>query len=403
MTKKLVTIGAAVIVTLLALALVWQLRQAVVYVLISLALAAAVRPLFQAWTTRRWLQRLSLAGLCLVVVSGIGFLLFTAGGAALREIQQLAANTSAQDAWKMPQWLQGSAFQQALAGRLPSPSLIFKSITGEQGQLVLPAILGFSNGIAEVVAGALLVLFLSVYWSIHQTHFERLWLSLLPPGQRKQVRDIWRTIEPEIGAYIRSEIVQSLLTGLILGLGYWALGSPYPALLALAGAVACLVPVVGAALAVMLVLVVGLLTSAQLSLLGATFTALVFVALGLWVKPRLFTRAQNNPFLTVAILIVLAQAFGLPGIIVAPPLSTVCQILWSHLVSEQAILGAAAQVSDLKDRQEQVRESIQAMELPPQALVTSSMQRLAQLIEKSEPILQPAEPAQPAQPAEAAE
>ena len=231
------------------------------------------------------------------------------------------------------------------------------------------------------------MLFLSVYWSVHQTHFERLWLSLLPPARRKQVRDIWRTIEPEIGAYIRSEIVQSLLTGMLLGLGYWALGSPYPALLALAGAMACLIPVIGAALAVMFVLVVGLLTSGPLSLLTAAFTALVFVGLGVWVKPRLLPQTPNNPFLTVAILIVLAQAFGLPGLIVAPPLSTVCQILWSHLISQKALVGAAAQVSDLKDRQERLRESIQAMDRPPQALVTSSMQRLAQLIEKSESVL----------------
>jgi len=392
MTRKLVTIGAAVIVTLLALGLLWQLRQAVVYVLISLALAAAARPLVTAWIRRRWRQRAGLAGLCLLVVAGVGFLLLIGSNAAVREIQLLAANTSARDAWQMPRWLQGSTFQQAVQGRLPSPSLVFQSLTGKQGQLVLPALLGFSQNLVDVVAGGLLVLFLSVYWSDHQTHFERLWLSLLPPARRKQVRDIWRTIEPEIGAYIRSEVVQSLLTGVIVGLGCWALGSPYPALLALAAALACLIPVLGAALAVMLVLVMGLLTSGPLSLLTAGFTALVFVGIGVWVKPRLLPRAENNPFLTVAILIVMAQAFGLLGIIVAPPLSTVCQILWSHLISQKAMVGAAAQVSDLKDRQEQLRVSIQAMDHPPQALVTSSMQRLAQLIEKSEPILQAAEP-----------
>lgn len=314
MTKKLVMIGTAVMVRLLALGLLWQLRPAVVYVLSSLALAAAARPLFTAWARRRWRQRAGLVGLGLIVVAGVGFLLLTGSTAAVHEVQQLAANTSAQDAWKIPLWLQGSAFQQAMAGRLPSPSLIFKSITGDQGQLVLPALLGFSHGIAEVVAGAM----------------------------------------------------------------------------------ACLIPVVGAALAVMLVLVVGLLTSVPLSLLTATVTALIFIGLSLWVKPRLFTRVQNNPFLTVAILIVLAQAFGLPGIIVAPPLSTVCQILWSHLISQKALVGAAAQVSDLKERQERLRDTIQAMDCPPQALVTSSMQRLAQLIEKSEPMLPAALPIDPA-------
>jgi predicted PurR-regulated permease PerM len=227
---------------------------------------------------------------------------------------------------------------------------------------------------------------------VHQTHFERLWLSLLPSARRKQVRDIWRTIEPEIGTYLRSELVQSFLTGSLLGLGFWALGSPYPALLALAGALACLIPILGAALAVLFVLVVGLLTSGSLSVLTAALTVLVFVGLGVWVKPRLSAHTQNNPFLTVAILIVLAQAFGLPGIIVAPPLSIVCQIVWSHLISQKARVGAAAQLSDLKQRQELLRESIQSMARPPEVLVTSSMQRLAKLIEKAEPILPAATP-----------
>ena len=72
----------------------------------------------------------------------------------------------------------------------------------------------------------------------------------------------------------------------------------------------------------------------------------------------------------------------------APPLSVVCQILWSRLVSRRSVAGAAAQVSDLKERQARLWDTIRAMDEPPLPLVTSSMERLTQLIEKAEPILQ---------------
>ena len=144
--------------------------------------------------------------LYLVVLGGVGFLLFLTGEAAINEIQQLAHTVSVQDAWMLPVWLEGSSFQQALVARLPPPSKLFEAVTGDQGQLVLPAILGFTQGIGGVVSGVIVILFLSLYWSINQIHFERLWLSLLPSGQRKQARDIWRTIEPDIGAYIRSQV-----------------------------------------------------------------------------------------------------------------------------------------------------------------------------------------------------
>jgi predicted PurR-regulated permease PerM len=276
--------------------------------------------------------------------------------------------------------------------------MLFEALTGTQGQLVLPAILGFTQGIGGVVSGGLVILLLSLYWSINQIHFERLWLSLLPAGQRKQARGIWRTIEPDLGAYIRSELIQSLLAGLLLGLGYWLLGSPYPTLLALIGALAWLVPVVGAPLAVILPLALGLLTSVQLSLFTALYTLVVLIALQVWVEPRLSKRKWNNPILTMVILLAMADAFGLIGMLVTPPLSAVCQILWSRLVSHRAVLGAAAKVSDLKGRQARIWDTIRAMDEPPMAMVTSSMERLAQLIEKAEPILQAGLPAEPSGP-----
>jgi len=69
--------------------------------------------------------------------------------------------------------------------------------------------------------------------------------------------------------------------------------------------------VVGATLAVIPPLLVGLLTGVQLSLFTVLYTLVVLIALGVWVKPRLFNRRWDNPILTLVILIALANAFGL--------------------------------------------------------------------------------------------
>jgi predicted PurR-regulated permease PerM len=398
MTKQLVRIGIAVMTTLLVLVVIWLFRIVVIYVLISLALAAALRPLVNRLAGRSLVVRVAWILLYLVILSGFGFLLFLTVGSAISEIQNLARSVSAQDAWKVPVWFEGSSFKQSLIARLPPPSKLFEAVTGDQGQLVLPALLGFMQGISGVMSGVVVILFLSIYWTINQIHFERLWLSLLPSGQRKQARGIWRTVEPDIGSYIRSEVILSLMAGLLLGLGYWLLGSPYPAILALAGALACLIPVVGVALVVIPVLLVGLLTSVQISLFSALYAFLVLIALSVWIKPRLFNRRWDNPILTVVLLIGLADAFGLLGILIAPPLSIVCQILWDRLVSHRAVTGAAAQISDLKERQARAWDTIREMDGPPLPLVTSSMERLTQLIDKAGPILEEVLPAESSEP-----
>lgn len=398
MTNQLIKFGTAVMTTLLALVVLWQFRVVVGYVLISLTLAAALRPLAERLLEPGLAKRVAWLLLYLLVLGGFGFLVFLTGEAAVRDIQQLADTVSTQDAWVLPLWLEGSSFQLSFMAQLPAPSKLFEAFTGDEGQLVLPAILGFTQGMGGVISGTFIILFLSIYWSTNQVHFERLWLSLLPSDQRKQARGIWKTVEPDVGAYIRGEIVQSVLAGLLLGLGYWLLGSPYPALLALVGALTCLIPVIGTALAVIVVLLVGLLTSVQLSLLTVVYTLVALTVLGVWVMPRIFNRRWNNPILTVILLIAMADAFGLFGIILAPPLSAVCQIVWKQLISHRTASGAGVQISDLKERQAQVWEAINAMDEAPLPLLTSSMESLTRLIEKAEPVLQTGLVAEPSGP-----
>jgi hypothetical protein len=88
----------------------------------------------------------------------------------------------------------------------------------------------------------------------------------------------------------------------------------------------------------------------------------------------------------------MADAFGLLGIIVALPLSAVCQTLWNLLISNRLAPGPGTQVSDLKERQAHLQAAIKEMDELPPPLVTSSMERLTSLLEKAEPILQAALP-----------
>lgn len=154
MTKRLVWMGTAVMSTLLALLLLWQFRTAVIYMLISLALAVAVRPLVKRQTGRGLVRRLIVISLYLITLGGFAFLLFLIGGWTIRDIQELGRQLSTQDAWRQPVWLQGSSFQQLLDGWLPPPSELFATIVGDQGQLVLPAVLSFRKVFSASSAAA---------------------------------------------------------------------------------------------------------------------------------------------------------------------------------------------------------------------------------------------------------
>ena len=398
MTKKIVLVGAAVLTTLLALILLWQFHETVILVMISLAAAATMRPLIQRLRGQKIILRFAWIIIYIAVLGGIGTLLFYTFKAAGFEIQYLTKTMSSQDMWILPAWLAESSLGQTLVNWLPPPSMIFKAITGDKGQLVLPTVLNLAQNIGGTAATVIIILFLSIYWVGNQIHFERLWLSLLAPNERKQARGVWRTIEPEVGAYIRSELANSLLTSLLLGAGFWLIGSPYPAVLALAGVVTCLIPMIGTPLLVITILLVGLLTSVPLSLFTTLYALGILVVIRIWVKPRLFTSRWNNQILTILLLIISFDAFGLIGIIVAPMISIICQIVWNRLVTHRHLPGAAEHISDLKERQIRLQGKIETMNEPPPPLVTSSMGRLAELIAKAQPVLQVAESSEPVVP-----
>ena len=386
MNKSVTRIGLAVLTTLLVLLVLWQFRIVIGYVFISLMLAATIRPLFRHLAGRKVIARILWSLAYIAVGVGLGYLLFLVIRTSGAEFQGLAESVSGKDQWIFPVWL-GNSVNQFLSTRLPAPSVLLQAVIGNEGELLLPALLGIAQGVGGLVSAIAIILILSIYWGINQEHFERLWLSLLPSDQRKRARSIWRAIEPDTGSYIRGQFFHSILTGLILGIGFWLIGSPYPVLIALLSALACMIPVVGSVLALLPPLLIGLFTSFQITLFTGIYTLIVLIAILIWVKPRFVNKRWDHPILTVVLIVALADAFGIFGIIVAPPLSVILQILWSRLITHRVAAGAATNITDLQTRLNQLRETVSEMEDLNVPLVTSSMSRITNLMAEAEPVL----------------
>lgn len=394
MTKRLLVIAIGVMSTLLVLAVLWQFRNVVILLLLSLLIASTFRPAPENSTDRPRLARAQLIFAYLGSTVLLLLLIILAGRFLINDFQELVESITEQSTWLLPAWLQGGAVERAISEWVPTPNQVLVTLTS-QPELVLSTLLGFTEGLGGALSGLVVALFLSIYWSLNQNHFERLWLSLLPAEIRKRARYISRAIEYELGAYNRSEVMQSALAVILLAPGYWLLGSPYPALLAVAVGLARLIPVVGATLALVLSFLLGSLTSTPLGVWSTLYTALLLIGLQVWVEPHFYKPKQDNPVLTFVILLAMANAFGVLGIPAAPPLSIICQSLWRLLVRERTT-DTGSQVVDLRGRYARLQTAIAEMSGAPPALVVSSMERLNGLIDKAEPILDVKQQEEPA-------
>ena len=122
MTKQIIRIGIAVLTSLLALVVLWQFRVIIAYILISVVLAAALRPLSNRLAGRKLIVRIAWIMLYVLVLGGFLVIVFLTGKAAIAEVQDFGAGLSKQNAWTLPFWLEGTTFQQTLVSWLPPPS-----------------------------------------------------------------------------------------------------------------------------------------------------------------------------------------------------------------------------------------------------------------------------------------
>jgi len=352
------------IITLVALLLLWQFSVAIVLFLLSLAVAAALRPLISSIMGRNISKRLALGMVYFLIVASIIGSLFLMGPLFLEDLQTASDDFIANYDRAKTEWPQsGTLFQKALAEQLPPSAEFYQALTSEEGIPALQGIFGIAQNFFTILGRLAIVIVLSLYWSADQLRFERLGLSLLPAEYHSKALHAWRSIEAGVGAYLRSEIVQSVLAGLLLWTIYSTLGIRYPTLLALWGAVARLIPWFGALIAVLPALFIAIGSSPALGLVAAISTIAVLFLLKEVIEPRVFHRHKYSSLLVVLFVIGLAQAFGFIGVILAPPFAVAVQILFQQLYpfpSSMFSQEVAEKVTVIRTRLLQLRRRIQS-------------------------------------------
>ena len=391
--KRLAVLTLTVAATLIGAVLLWQFRTAIILFALSLALAGTLRPLVEFLAARRWPRPLALLGvygLSLVLVLVIGGLVVSL---LLNELGHATDQFIAGYAFISAHWPSGTAFEQALIHWLPPPASLVATASGPGGVAVATALFGATSNLLEAFGQLAIVVVMSLYWGIDQAHFERLWLSILPAGERARARELWRAIETGVGAYIRSELVQCVLAGLLLGVGYRLAGLPYPTLLAVVSALVLLIPWLGAALGMAPVLLVGWVAGPVVAILASLYTLLVFVGLQYSVEPRLYVRRQHSSLLIAILAICLGQAYGVLGLLAAPPLAAALEILVGHLlVMPGRVVGEVTTAVDeryagLEQRMASLTSTLNLAPEPPAAHMASLVTRLQGLLAEAGPAL----------------
>jgi putative permease len=387
--KRIAWYTGVCLATLTVVFLLWQFRTAIMLFILSLMIAAVLRPMVDFLANHRLPRGLALVITYFAVVAIVVVLGLFLGGSVIAEFNGLVTGLPGSYEQLKTDWLGGSILQQAIAGSLPDSNDLFQIVTGGQWNIFLQHFLGMTLGYLDLLSKITIVFVLSVYWGADQEHFKRLWLSLLPAESRAHWREIWQNIENEIGSYLRSELIQSLLAVVLLGLGYQWIGLKYPVLLALFGAVSWMIIWFGGLGAVLLATLTGFSIGFTTGVLAFLLTIAVLSFLEFVVEPRLYSRQRLSSILLVIMVIILVKQFGMIGFLAAPPSAAVIQIIARQLICPITTASITleppptVQIDILKERLNSVQAMLSDRPEPPSPEIINLIDRLDTLIDRT--------------------
>jgi hypothetical protein len=114
-------------------------------------------------------------------------------------------------------------------------------------------------------------------------------------------------------------------------------------------------------------------------------TQAIFLIMEFAVEPRFFNRRRYNSLLTVLVVILLADSWGILGLLLGPPLAVALQVLGEQLLQMRLASSASASTAlptSIEERISSLDSMLAAMEAPTPELM-SLVKRLNAMVEEA--------------------
>ncbi len=207
--------------------------------------------------------------------------------------------------------LQGSSFIQQLAGNL----------------------LTVGTTVASTIFEIFTLAILTLYFLAYLRDITAFAYRLTPASRRPQVSRIGDKIVTQIGQYVVGTLALALLRGSFTLVFLWAVGVPYPFALAFIAALLDLAPVLGTALAAIVVSTVVLLESVPTGIAVICFFVAYEVLARLIFIPRLLDRSVRiSPAAAVVGALTGYTMLGVVGFLISIPLVAVLTLIMREVV-----------------------------------------------------------------------
>jgi predicted PurR-regulated permease PerM len=222
----------------------------------------------------------------------------------------------------IPSWLQSVVLglrDQVVAG------------AGSWSGAIASSAVSTGGSIATGVIGFVLALIIGFYTLADLPRLEKEVLTLVGTHSRAQALHVARTMTRVLGGWLRGTLLQSGVIAVLLAIGFWIAGVPYALALGVIGGVLNVVPYLGPAITIVLAAAAGLFVGPWTALWAVVVIAVVQILNQIVVTPRIMSRQMDmHPLLVILALLVGAELFGIPGMVLSLPVAAIVMALFVY-------------------------------------------------------------------------
>jgi predicted PurR-regulated permease PerM len=307
---------------LLGLWFLFQIRQIILALFISIILMSALNPIvsrMERFKLPRWLSILSLY---LLILGGVGLMIAIVIPAVISQTELFVSK------------IVPLVKNIGLTGLDIDQSLITSQISqlGSVPANLLKVIVGVLSNIVGIFA----ILVITFYLLLERKNLNKYLLVLFGEGEEKKAENFVDNIEKRLGSWVRGEFILMVTIGIMTYVGLRILGIDVALPLAILAGLMEIVPNIGPIISAIPAVLASLAISPLMTVAVLALYFLIHQSENGLVTPKVMQKTIGvNPLVTILSLAIGAKIGGIAGAVLAVPVVLVIQVIASELFSSK--------------------------------------------------------------------
>ena len=301
----------------------YLLKGVIIIFLFALVIASAISP-FANWLDRKGFPRVIGVLLLYLLVIGLGVFILSLIIPYISDDIRRLTGTFPTVVERVSSTLEGAQAHSPqyldFLGEIQNILSGLSSWIQQASQSVFGLVASICGGVFSFFA----ILIISFYLSVTRRGIESFLGSVVPEKYESYVFGLWKRAEVKVGKWLQSQLLLALIVGLLTYIGLSLLGIKYALILSLLIMVLELVPMVGPIIAAIPAVFLAFIQSPSLGIWVIILYVFIQQLENHILVPIIFGKTLNlNPVVVIIALLVGQQLAGIPGMILAVPVSTI--------------------------------------------------------------------------------